>query len=161
MGRRAVIALMLCGAGAAGMAAWWVYGRSGAASCVACSRAIHPHSLTSGLIDGKPARFCCPMCAVTEYRQTGKRVRVTELTAFDTGAKLAPESAILVRNSDINPCMDGGAHLSGDKQPLHVHFDRCSPSVLAFSKRETADTFVRAHGGRIVRFAEMEAEPTR
>ena len=52
--------------------------------------------------------------------------------------------------------MDGTAHVSGDKQPMHVHFDRCSPSLLAFAKREAAEAFMREHGGRMVRFSELE-----
>ena len=124
--------------------------------CYACQRDLHKHSITTGLLDGKPAKFCCTMCAMSEGKQSGKHVQVTALTDFVTGKTLEPGEAFLVKNSDINPCMDGKGKLSGDKQPLHVHFDRCAPSLLSFASQQDAAAFAREHGGQMVRFPEVE-----
>ena len=85
-------------------------------------------------------------------------MEVTSLTDYDTGARLAPQSAFLVRGSDINPCARAHTTIGPDKQPMHEHFDRCSPSVLAFATRSAADRFARDHGGQIVRFVDVAAQ---
>jgi hypothetical protein len=97
------------------------------------------------------------MCALTEHKQTGKQVRITRLTDFENRASLDPHKAVLVRGSELNPCRDNKGHTSHDKQPLHVHFDRCAPGVLAFSSREAAAAFARRHGGQVTQFAAVEA----
>ena len=43
------------------------------------------------------------------------------------------------------------------KQSYPVGFDRCSPSILAFAHRESAERFVQEHGGKLRRFAELAA----
>jgi hypothetical protein len=134
----------------------WMLHSPGEQMCQACQRPVHQHSLTLGEVDGKPMRFCCPMCALTEHKQSGKKVMVKQLTDFVTGEDLTPGSAFLVRGSGVNPCSDSKAHLSHDKQPLHVHFDRCSPSVLAFSSHAAAAAHAQKHGGQVLRFTQVE-----
>lgn len=139
-----------------GAGAWWMIGAHGPETCQACKREVHVHSRTSGEVDGKIHRFCCPTCALTEHVQTGKRVRVTELTDHDTLAALKPAEAFLVRGSEVNPCKDAKTHLSHDKQPMHAHFDRCAPGVLAFATEVRAVAFARRHGGAVLRFADID-----
>jgi hypothetical protein len=148
----ALLALALVAAAGAG---WWRFARNTAEQCQACRREVHIPSRTVGYLDGKRAVFCCPVCALTETKQSGKQVRITTLTDFDTGASLDPAKAVLVRDSEVNPCKDSKGHMSHDKQPLHVHFDRCAPSVLAFATRESALAFARRHGGQLTRFADL------
>ena len=155
------------GAGKAGLAAaafaglalatWGIIQYRTPDLCYACQRDLHKHSITTGILDGKPAKFCCPMCALSEQKQSGKHVRVTTLTDFVSGNTLAPDQAFLVKNSDLNPCMDSKVKLSGDKQPVHVHFDRCAPSLLSFTSQKDAAQFARDHGGQLVRFPEIES----
>jgi hypothetical protein len=141
----------------AGGAVWWSFARHAMESCEACLRGVHAESRTVGLIEGKRAVFCCPTCALTEHKQSGKHVRISHLTDYLTRASLEPGKAVLVRGSDLNPCRDSQAHLSHDKQPLHVHFDRCSPSILAFATRDAAMSYLRRHGGQITDLRAVEA----
>ena len=125
--------------------------------CHACRRMIHAHTRTVGLVNGRATLFCCPACALSEHEQEGKPIRVTELTAFLTGAKLSPSEAFLVRGSDVNMCARTHEVMDVDKRLADVHFDRCSPSLLAFGQRDEAMQFAREHGGEVLPFKEIVA----
>jgi hypothetical protein len=135
---------------ALGYAGWRSVRASSDESCSVCRRPIHASSRTVGVVAGKRAVFCCPACARSETLQASG-VKITEMTDFLTGAKLAPERAVLVRGSDVNPCtMHAHAPLDEDKRAAEVRFDRCSPSLLAFSSRAEATRFMAEHGGTLV-----------
>ena len=140
---------------AVGYSAWRFVSARGQQACGACKRPIHGDSKTVSRGAGRTVVFCCPSCALSECQQSGEAVRVTALTDFRTGQPLDPSRAFLARGSNINPCTGHGAHLSSDKQPMQTQFDRCSPSLLAFSGREEAQAFAREHGGQIIRFADL------
>lgn len=125
--------------------------------CYACQRAIHAHSRTVGLVNGRARVFCCPACALSEHEQEGKPIQVTELTAFLTGAKLSPTDAFVVKGSDVNMCARTHELMDADKRAADVHFDRCSPSMLAFGRRDEAVQFAREHGGEVLPFKEIIA----
>mgnify|MGYP000144447518 CR=1 FL=1 len=126
--------------------------------CKACSRPIHQHSRTVALVDGKRRVYCCPVCALTEHRQSGKPVEVIEV-ANHLGAKaLRPADTYVVRNSNVNLCQRHDPTVSPDKQPMRAHFDRCSPSILVFASRAAAQEFSREHGGQVLRFADLASQ---
>jgi hypothetical protein len=64
----------------------------------------------------------------------------------------------MVRDSEVNPCREHQAHLGEHKHPLSTEFDRCAPSVLAFSSRDAALSFARKHGGQVLTFAQWWGE---
>jgi hypothetical protein len=68
---------------------------------------------------------------------------------------LKPESSFVVRNSDVNPCLQYHPAAGEDNQPIEAPFDRCAPSVLAFQDRKPAAAFAGGHGGQIVRFSDF------
>jgi nitrous oxide reductase accessory protein NosL len=112
-----------------------------------------------GVLDGKRVTFCCPACALSEGKQLGKPVRVTALTDFPTDEEIDPERAFLVKGSDVNPCAQHAATPLSDKRPMQVAFDRCSPSLLAFSSRSAAEAFARDHGGTILTWKDAATLP--
>ena len=150
-----IAVLALAGLGYAG---WHYIVEREQHSCRACSRSVHDHSRTIAFVDGKRGVYCCPACALSEHRQAGKPVRVTELADYRDGGALNPAEAVVVRNSDVNPCKSHEAAVTPDKQPLQTHFDRCSPSMLAFRDMKAAQTFAAEHGGQILRFTALAAE---
>jgi hypothetical protein len=87
--------------------------------------------------------------------QEGKPIRVTELTAFLSGAKLLPDHAFIVKGSDVNMCARSHEMMSADKREASIHFDRCSPSLIAFGERSEAAEFARQHGGEVAPFSEI------
>lgn len=138
-----------------GYAGFKLYRGSQPEQCFACQRAIHAHSRTVALDRGRARVFCCPACALTEHEQEGRPVRVTELTDFLTGAQLSPNSAFILKGSDVNMCAHTHELIDSDKRAADVHYDRCSPSLLAFGRREDAMAFARSHGGEVVSFKEI------
>ena len=125
--------------------------------CYACKRPIHAHSRTVAFSNGQAKLFCCPACALSERRQEGKPVEVKELTAFLTGAKLSPTFAYVVQGSDVNMCARTQELLDADKHAVERHYDRCAPSLLAFSEKKEALEFSRQHGGAVLSFPEAAA----
>ena len=136
---------------------WWRLGRFEPPVCGVCTRPLHANSGVVGLVEAKRHRFCCPACALTAHRQIGKPVELLELTDYESGASLKPEGAYLVVNSGVNHCVRERMLLDRDKHPSPLHFDRCSPSMIAFARREAADEFARHNGGSIQLFQEVAA----
>jgi len=144
-----------CGLGYAG---WRMLSPSGHEVCEVCNRPIHAQSRTVGAIgDGKDEIFCCPTCALTAHHQTGKKVRIIQLTDFDTDRPLVPDGAYVVEGSTLNLCIQHQPLADKDKQPTQMAFDRCSPSIYAFASEAGADQFAREHGGTGRRFQELAA----
>lgn len=152
----AIFAAVLVAAGL-GYAGFRIYRASQPEQCYACVRAIHAHSRTIAIVNGQSRTFCCPACALSEHQQEGKPIRVTELTSYLTGEKLAPAEAFIVKGSDVNMCAHAREVVDEEKRPADLHYDRCSPSMLAFKQRREAVDFVRQHGGQVLPFDEMAA----
>ena len=157
-GKRWLVALaMIAIAIGLGYTGYLTYRGPQGEQCYACQRAVHAHSRTVGLVNGRARVFCCPACALSEHEQEGKPIQVTELTAFLTGAKLSPNEAFVVKGSDVNMCARTHELTDADKRPADVRFDRCSPSMLAFGRRDEAAQFAREHGGEVFPFKEIAA----
>lgn len=128
-----------------------------AAECYACQRPIHEHSKTIAFEKGHSRVFCCPACALSEYAQTGKPVTITRLTSYLTGEPLIPESAYVVKGSDVNMCIRTQDIVNADKRPADLRYDRCAPSLYAFAQQSEAARFAREHGGEVMLFPQAAA----
>jgi len=144
-----------------GYAGWRGLRASTAQECYACKRPIHAHSKTVAAVNGRSRLFCCPACALSEHEQEGKPVRITELTSYLAGAPLSPDSAYVVRGSDVNMCATAHEMIDSDKHPAGMQYDRCAPSLLAFAQRSEAVAFAGQHGGEVVPFKEVAAAHSR
>ena len=144
-----------------GYAGWRISRSSEPQVCQACSRPIHAHTRTVGLVGDRRELFCCPACALTAHDQTGRALRIVELTDYETNSPLSPSQAYMVRGSDVNTCAQQHGPVDPDKQPTVLHFDRCSPSLLAFVGRQAAARFAREHGGEVLSFSELAASYSR
>ena len=161
MRRRSVLLGILAIVVLAGLAysAWRYVNERGSETCQACMRPVHAHMKTVAIVDGKRATYCCPACALSAHEQSGKRVQVVELTDYLTNTPLKPEDSFVVRNSDVNPCLQHHHPEVGENsQPLESRFDRCTPSVLAFRDEKSAAAFAGEHGGRVSRFSDFATE---
>ena len=153
----AIFAIVAVVAIAVGYGGWRVYQQTQPEQCYACQRPMHAHSRTVAFAKGSSRLFCCPACALSEQRQEGKAVQVTELTDFRSGAKLSPNDAYVVKGSDVNMCAQSHEVIDADKRGANVHYDRCAPSLLAFSQEREAVQFTREHGGTVHSFREVAA----
>jgi hypothetical protein len=154
-----VLAVLLS-VGLAGYAGWSYVQQRSSHFCNACQRPVHATSRTIAVSSGgSNATYCCPACALSEHQQTAKPLQLVELTDYLTGRPLPPAQAFLVRNSDVNSCRhDEAAPITANKRPLHVHYDRCSPSILSFTDRAAATRFAAQHGGQVLPSSELAAQ---
>lgn len=153
------VLMALLVAGAIGYGGLRYYRSRQSLECAACHRPADHGARTVALVNGKRTIYCCPSCAVSARQQTGVRVEIERLTDHATGKALPAQNAFLVRGSDVNPCAPHHAAMAGeDKRALEFHYDRCSPSLLAFATREAARAFAAEHGGQVVPFSSLAAQ---
>ena len=141
-----------------GYTAWRFVKDRSEQSCGACNRPVHSHMKTVAMVDGKRGVYCCVACALSEHQQSGKQVKVIETTDYSSNNPLDPENSYVVRNSDVNPCLQHHPAVGENKQPLEAHFDRCAPSVLAFKDQKAAGAFASQHGGQVLKYSDFTSE---
>jgi hypothetical protein len=141
----------ICLGAPAAVLVWWKLPARKAEKCAACDRPVHDHMRTVASVEGKKNDYCCLACALSVHMQGGKPVEVVSVANFRTSAPLKPAEAFVVRDSDLNPCGRHEHAFSAEKRPLESHYDRCSPSMLAFASLEEARGFMKEHGGRLMR----------
>lgn len=149
MVRRAFLTILLLGM--AGAAAYGVYRRfSPEPLCGICHRTLHEATCCIiTLENGDVERTCCPRCGL-RFQEGRNDVVSVETTDFESGKRLRAEDAYYVEGSDVHVCCGVPqiqADLTGTQYQLA--WDRCLPSLLAFKKKESAEAFMREHGGRI------------
>jgi hypothetical protein len=88
-----------------GYSTWHFVMERNARSCRACMRPVHSHMKTVAIVEGKRAVYCCPACALSEHQQSGQLVQVVELTDYLDNSPLKPDGSFVVRNGDVNPCL--------------------------------------------------------
>jgi ribosomal protein L24E len=116
--------------------------------CSICQREIHPATRTIAVdASGHKKTFCCPRCALTERDLHGAALSLREVSDFQTGKLIPSQQAVYVCGSDVTPCSHQDSFVDRDKHAFEVCYDRCRPSVLAFSQKEAAVRFADAHGG--------------
>ena len=142
--------------------AWYLLHRSEAKTCPLSGRPIQPQTRALVTIGGKDYETCCVRCAITAAQQTGKPLRIRKVADFETRKLIDPAKAWFVESSDVNLCMRmSPAMVSPGRETVHVRaFDRCSPSVLAFSNEQHARNFIAQHGGVLRRLADLQGEVT-
>lgn len=144
-------------------AAYFVWsGRAEAikALCSVCSRPLHkPLAYEVASRSGARSLTCCPRCGLRfAIEEDGKPTQATDLSS----EKLIPaENAIYVEGSNFMKCC-ATTPLRPDMRTLcELHFDRCLPSLVTFSKIEDAQEFQRQHEGRLLSFAEARLSVAR
>lgn len=128
------------------------------ANCQISGRPIHPHMLTTLSVEGKKLYACCARCALTYEQQTGKHVAIVSVTDYVSGKEIAAREAYFVDGSQVEPCCVPAVSREEGRTPYVRMFDRCSPSVLAFSHESDARAFVAEHGGTVVRLSDLKRE---
>jgi hypothetical protein len=132
----------------------------GAKVCAVCQREeCKAMAFRVTLESGKTVETCCPRCGL-HYVQTMKRAaRSFEATDFATGQWMDATKATFVSDSDVKGCAMPSARRDAQGCCLYVAYDRCLPSLVAFADRAAAVEFQKLHGGDLVAFAELSANP--
>ena len=139
-------------------AGYWRMHRQAQQYCGYCQRHIMPKARVIAEIGGERRAACCAHCALSEARQEHKPVKILEVTDYDSGASLRPESAWYVDGSRVVVCAHDAMVTDQSKHAGHLAFDRCAPGTLAFASREAAETFRSQNGGSLHSFGELLQE---
>ncbi len=142
--------------------AWYFVSHRSVKICPFSGRDIHPQTRAVVTIGGKNYETCCVRCAIIEARQTGKPLKILEVADFETSRPMDPNNAWFVEASAVNMCMRMSpvAESQGRESVYLRGFDRCSPSVMAFSNEQRARDFIVQHGGVLKRLNDLESEET-
>jgi hypothetical protein len=142
--------------------AWYLLNLRQAKVCPFSGRAIQPQTRAFVAIGGKEYETCCARCAIIEAQQTGKQLRILKVADFETRKLLNPASAWFVEASTVDFCtrMAPGTESTGREATYVRAFDRCSPSILAFSSEQHARDFIARNGGVLKRLGDLEREAT-
>jgi hypothetical protein len=141
---------------AAALLAYFVWAgkvAGGKPTCEVCKRVIHAE--TSFKIvrpDDSINVTCCPRCGLTAVIQTGGRA--LEAVDFMSKKPIRATEAIYLEGSDIMECCSTTGFRSDEGAYQEIDYDRCMPSMVAFSRREDAEIVRQTHGGRIISFEE-------
>lgn len=144
---------VICLAALLGYFVWTGRIAGGKPVCEVCKRFIQTE--TSFRIvrpDGSMQVVCCPRCGLAAVIQSGGRV----LDAVDvtTKKRIGAAEAIYLEGSDIMQCCTNTGFRSNEGAYQKMAYDRCMPSLLAFARREDAETVRQKHGGTILSFEE-------
>jgi hypothetical protein len=128
--------------------------------CEACHRAIHDETLYRvHLKDGRVAHVCCPRCGL-RFQEGRDDVASADVADFLTQDRVDAEKAFYVEDSSVVMCRHDGRvkeDRSGDQYELT--WDRCLPSLVAFSSRASAEAFRKEKGGVIKSYDDLKHEP--
>jgi hypothetical protein len=109
---------------------------------------------TVAFVGNRRQVFCCPACARSAAAQAHMTIRFESVADYASGRSLRPKDAFGVAGSNVVPCLRQHEMLNPDGQPMAMDYDRCSPSILAFASRSTAERFASEHGGTAGTFQE-------
>lgn len=155
--RIAGIVIVLALALGLGYTGWSLTSPSRTAVCQACGRAVHANMRTVAWVGGKRLVYCCAACALSDAAQRHMPIRFDAVADYASGRTLRPRDAFAVEGSNVVPCIQSEHMLNPDGQPMAMEFDRCSPSIIAFTSREDTARFAAEHGGRAGTFVELTA----
>lgn len=90
--------------------------------------------MTLNLADGTAKRACCPHCGLHGLQMMSARIVSALVTDFLRGNIITAQSAIYLVEPDITVC--------------------CTPTVLAFQRKDDAERFQKGFGGHLMRMDE-------
>lgn len=156
--RNAILILSTVAVAAVLLIGYWFVLRSQPELCTACQRHISAKSRAVVEVSEKREPVCCVRCGLTIERQEHQPVRLIEVTDYNSGRALAPDTAYYVEGSRVMLCEHHEGLVDPAKRPYEVVFDRCMPSVFAFARQEEATAFASSNGGSVLRLSQVIEE---
>jgi len=151
----AVISLVSIGAiTALGVWAFLSVSRPPENLCRVCARGLHAGMTYRLELASGTEEVCCPRCGMhyqIQHPGAAKKAWATDMTS---GAFIAAETAYYVEGGDIEYCTMHSTPIQREPQGVSVRdYDRCLPSLVAFSSKQEAEAYQKQHGGRVFDFA--------
>jgi hypothetical protein len=126
--------------------------------CQICDRHIPKQTAYNLETEGGTVKACCPACAMHYEVHHGDEVREAWATDFNSGRMIPAKTAYYDGGGDVQYCT---AHMPAvEREPQGVRqrvYDRCLPTLVAFSTRDAAEAYRQQHGGRVVTYDEALA----
>ena len=138
--------------------AWYLMHETPPEYCQLSGRPIHPPMLTVVKIEGKKLYACCARCALTYEMQTGKSVEIVSVSDYISGRRIDARKAWFVSGSHVEPCCSPAMKPEEGGVPYVRMFDRCSPSLIAFSRQDQALNFIAANGGKLTTLNDLQIQ---
>lgn len=151
---------VICAAALLGYYVWTGGLAGGKPVCDVCKREIH--EATSFRIvqaNGAVKVACCPRCGLTSVIKNGGKV--LDAVDFSSKKRIGAAEAIYLEGSDIMECCSTTGFRADEGSYQEMDYDRCMPSLLAFSRREDAEAVRQKHGGTIISFEEARQSVVR
>ncbi len=128
--------------------------------CQACHRAIHDETLYRvHMKDGSVEHICCPRCGL-RFQEGRTDVASADVADFVTQERVDADKAFYVEDSSVVMCRhDGRLKEDCSGAQYELTWDRCLPSLVAFSSRGSAEAFRTEKGGVIKTYADLKQEP--
>jgi nitrous oxide reductase accessory protein NosL len=131
----------------------------GAKVCAVCQRdECKAMAFRITLDSGKVIETCCPRCGLHYLEASKHRPRRLEATDFATGHWMDAVQAAFVSGSDFPGCAIPEARRDAQGCCMMKDYDRCLPSLVAFTDRAAAVGFQNQHGGQLLALAEISAK---
>lgn len=157
--RNVILLLSAVALAGALLAGYWFVLRSQPELCAACQRKISDKARAIVEVSGKTEAVCCVRCGLTIERQEHEPVTLVEVTDYNTGEPLSPQTAYYVEGSRVMLCEHRHEGLVDPaKRPYEMVFDRCMPSIFAFARQEEAAAFATSNGGSVLRLPQVVEE---
>lgn len=143
----------------AGVLGGFLYTRTvGNDLCDVCYRPRHEETFYRIHLDsGESVEVCCPRCGL-RFQEGRNDVVRAEVTDFVTKEHLDAADAFYVENSPVHFCSHAAIQEDRSGTQYQVAWDRCLPSLIAFSTRDAARAFQAEHGGVIKTYEELLVE---
>ena len=127
-------------------------------ACDICYRPMHQETFYRvHLESGEPKDACCPRCGLRFQEDRDDVVRA-EVTDFYTRQHIDAAAAYYVEGSPVHFCSHASVREDRSGGQYEVAWDRCLPSLIAFSSRAAAKEFQEENGGDIKTYEEVLAD---
>jgi hypothetical protein len=126
--------------------------------CQVCGRVISKQTAfqvdtSSGLV-----HTCCPACAMHYMLHHTDSVRKAWATDFKSGRLIPASKAYYDEGGEVQYCTRRKPPVERGAESISWRaYDRCLPTLVAFSNREEADAYRQKYGGRVVTYNEALA----
>lgn len=104
---------------------------------------------------GKTIHTCCPRCGLHYAKTSPQAPRTYQATDYTGKEWIDATKAVYVSGSDVSHCASKEIKRDAQGCCLVKGFDRCLPSLIAFTERADAESFQKKHGGELVTFDEL------